>query len=220
MPSYLFRHRTVRHYIYAGFEFKDHELRLNSDAERDRFLRAIADPGYPEIERSQIEEINEEALAISRRSLGTQATTAVRGPMSAQDIVSAADLRRVAQLEEERIAKMRKAILEKEIAELEAAKAKAVADKQAAGGGIPGSVEKSEPEAMSTTQIPSSAIQTPSPITQIPSLTTQIPESTTISSASIPANPPVIPQAPAQPPTPISAPAPVGGLDLSKFTQK
>ena len=93
-PSFSYRHRTIRRYNYVGFQFEDFELTIsgpNAIADNERFIAAINDPGFPEIERSQIVVVDKAAQAAAERPL----SPVVRGPSESKDILTSLDKQRI-----------------------------------------------------------------------------------------------------------------------------
>jgi hypothetical protein len=88
----LFRHKTVRRFSVAGFEFKDHKMRLDEEKAK-KFRELVAT--LPAREQVQIVEVNEEAAAASEKPVA--GPTVVRGPAQAKDILTDADRKRLAE---------------------------------------------------------------------------------------------------------------------------
>lgn len=93
--SYLFKHRTIRRFCVSGFEFKNFELRLQTEEEREQFISIVE--GLPKIESIHIVEVNEEARAAMETPITAKESTVVRGAMGADDILTAKDRERIAQ---------------------------------------------------------------------------------------------------------------------------
>lgn len=96
IKKYLFRHKQIRRFTVAGFEFNDFELTIEGDEERERFIQIVGE--LPAREQVQIFEINKEAAAAAEVAVIQQVgSTAVRGPMTAADILTAKDRQRIAE---------------------------------------------------------------------------------------------------------------------------
>ncbi len=90
----LFRHKEIRRYRVGGFEFKNYELRIRDAAKLAEFRHILE--GQPRIETIHIVEINEEAAALAERP--AVGSGVVRGSMSSDDILTAKDRERLANL--------------------------------------------------------------------------------------------------------------------------
>lgn len=77
----LFRHKTIRRFRIGRFEFKNNELRLQSQRDLDDFLALIDDPNLPKVETLDIVQVNEEAAAAVE-------STVIRGAMGSKDILT------------------------------------------------------------------------------------------------------------------------------------
>lgn len=101
--QFVFRHKAVRHYMISRedytrgyFEFKDFQLELRTQEERDEFVRVMAK--QPAREYTQIVEINTAAAAAAERSLAPAPNqSVVRGAQSASDILTSKDRERIQQ---------------------------------------------------------------------------------------------------------------------------
>lgn len=87
---FVFRHKTIRRFSTAGFEFKNFELHIRGEEERDRFIKIVND--LPARDANQIVEVNLEARAASERSV---LSPVVRGPLAASDILTQKDGQRI-----------------------------------------------------------------------------------------------------------------------------
>lgn len=88
---YVFRHKTIRRFSSAGFEFKNFELHLYSDEDRERFVEVYNE--LPPRDKNQIVEVDLEAKAASEREVS--AAPIVRGAMTAGDIITQKDGQRI-----------------------------------------------------------------------------------------------------------------------------
>lgn len=95
MQTFLFRHKQIRRYSTAGFEFSDFMLRIEGEAKRQEFLDAVST--LPDREKIQIVEVNERAAAAAETPIAPVGSTAVHGAMTAADILTAKDKERLAQ---------------------------------------------------------------------------------------------------------------------------
>lgn len=101
--EFVFRHKAVRHYMISRedytqgyFEFKDFQLELRTQEERDEFIRVMSK--QPAREYTQIVEINTAAAAAAERSLAPKPNpSVVRGAQSASDILTSKDRERIQQ---------------------------------------------------------------------------------------------------------------------------
>lgn len=91
---YRYKHKTIRRFATAQFEFKNFQIDIVGDEANDEFREVI--DRLPEREKVNIVSINVEAQAAAERSfaesaVATGAGGAVRGPMGAGDIKTALD---------------------------------------------------------------------------------------------------------------------------------
>ena len=91
---YKFKHKTVRRFGTAQYEFHNFEIFITGDAAREEFLEVIG--RLPAREKVNIVEINVEAAAAAEKSLAESANIAggggaVRGAMTAGDIQTSKD---------------------------------------------------------------------------------------------------------------------------------
>lgn len=80
MPT--FKHKLSRRFKIGRFEFKNHILSLQNDDDIEEFMRLVTHPKFPNRERTQIIEINEEAV----RTLEKPLSLTVRGAQQTTDI--------------------------------------------------------------------------------------------------------------------------------------
>jgi hypothetical protein len=91
--TFLFRHKTIRRFCIEQFEFKNFELRLQSEKERDEFVAMVQD--LPNRDAIQIVEVNEAAAAVAETSIAKKDSSVVRGFLNADDILTAKDRQRL-----------------------------------------------------------------------------------------------------------------------------
>ena len=90
--EYVYRHKTIRRFRVENFEFKNHELRITSERDRDRFEDILSK--LPISETNDIVEINEAAAAAAERPVGQQRV--IRGAGNASDLLTPEDKARIA----------------------------------------------------------------------------------------------------------------------------
>lgn len=94
--SYKFRHKTIRRFSVAGFEFENFHLIVVGDEERQRFLDIAKT--LPKREALQIVEVNDTAAAAAEVSVVAESDGGVvRGAATAAELMTAADRERLKQ---------------------------------------------------------------------------------------------------------------------------
>jgi hypothetical protein len=90
MPVKQYKHKTIRRFRVGKFEFKNHKLTIESEEDQALFEKMVSD--LPVRDSREIVIVNQEAIAASETKIGD---TVVRGPMSADDILTAKDRERI-----------------------------------------------------------------------------------------------------------------------------
>lgn len=88
----LFRHKQVRRFCIGEFEFKNFQLRIEDEEKIVLFKSYIEDPRFPQRDRINIVEVNEEAVAAAETPIGPQG---ILGTMQSTDILTAKDKARL-----------------------------------------------------------------------------------------------------------------------------
>lgn len=85
--TFNYKHKTIRRFASAGFEFNNFEIAIVGEEENARFLKMVND--LPSRDGLQIVQINKEAAAASETSV--VASLGLRGAMTADDILTGKD---------------------------------------------------------------------------------------------------------------------------------
>jgi hypothetical protein len=87
VKTFNYKHKTIRRFSSAGFEFNNFEIAITGEEENERFLQMVSE--LPARDGLQIVQVNKAAAAASETSVVS--SLGLRGAMTADDILTGKD---------------------------------------------------------------------------------------------------------------------------------